>query len=90
MLDAVGFDERARDSSFVVTGEGRLDAQSLEGKVCGEVAVRCRRLGVPCHAVVGQNALERSEARNVELAGVTETTTLEELEAAGRGLVSPE
>jgi glycerate kinase len=90
VLDAVGFDERARESRLVVTGEGRLDAQSLDGKVCGEVAARCRRLGVPCHAVVGQNALERSEERNVELAGVTEATTLEELEAAGRGLVSPE
>ncbi len=90
VLDAVGFDERARESRLVVTGEGRLDAQSLDGKVCGEVAARCRRRGVPCHAIVGQNALERSEERTVELAGVTEATTLEELEAAGRRLVSPE
>jgi glycerate kinase len=90
VLDAVGFDERARESCFVVTGEGRLDAQSLDGKVCGEVAARCRRRDVPCHAIVGQNALERSEQRKVELASVTEATTLEELEAAGRRLVSPE
>ena len=88
VLDAVGFDERAREARFVVTGEGRVDAQSLDGKVCGEVAARCRRLDVPCHLVVGQNALERSEERTVELAGVTEATTLEELEAAGGRLAS--
>ncbi|MDP8943130.1 MAG: glycerate kinase, partial [Actinomycetota bacterium] len=90
VLDAVGFDDRARESGFVVTGEGCLDAQSLDGKVCGEVATRCRRRGVPCHAIVGQNALERSEEQTAELASVTEATTLEELEAAGRRLVSSE
>ena len=88
VLDAVGFDERAREARFVVTGEGRVDAQSLDGKVCGEVAARCRRLDVPCHVIVGENALERSEERTVELAGVTEATTLEELEAAGGRLAS--
>jgi len=88
MLDAVGFDARARESGFVVTGEGRLDAQSLDGKVCGEVATRCLHRGLPCHALVGQNALERSEQLTVELASVDEATTLEELEAAGRRLVS--
>ena len=88
VLDAVGFDDRLRESSFAVTGEGSLDAQSLDGKVCGEVASRCRRRGVPCHAIVGKNDLERSEERTVELASVCEATTLEELEAAGRRLVA--
>jgi glycerate kinase len=90
VLDAVDFDERARESRFVVTGEGRLDAQSLDGKLCGEVAARCRRLDVPCHAVVGQNDLERSEQETVELDRVIEATTPEELEAAGRALATPE
>ena len=88
VLDAVGFDDRARESCFVVTGEGRLDAQSLEGKVCGEVAARCRRGGVPCHAIVGENALERGEAQTAELSSVSQATTLEELEAAGRRQVN--
>jgi glycerate 2-kinase len=87
VLDAIGFDERMRASAFVVTGEGRLDDQTLEGKIVGELATRCRQAGVTCHAVVGENSLEPFKARILDLASVTEATTLAELEAAGRGLL---
>ena len=87
VLDAIGFDEHMRRAAFVVTGEGRLDEQTLQGKIVGEVATRCRQGGVACHAVVGQNALEPFQERLLDLASVTEATTLDELEAAGRGLV---
>jgi glycerate kinase len=86
VLDAVGFDSRMRESSYVVTGEGRLDEQTLQGKVVGEVATRCRQGGVTCHAVVGEDALEPFQARILDLASVREATTLAELEAAGRAL----
>ncbi len=88
VLDAVGFGERMREAAFVVTGEGRLDAQTLQGKICGEVATRCRQAGIACHAIVGQDALEPFEERVIDLQSVTEATTLDELEAAGRALVS--
>jgi glycerate kinase len=87
VLDAIGFDDRMRAAAFVVTGEGRLDAQTLQGKIVGEVATRCRQGGVTCHAVVGVNSLEPFEERIIDLASVTEATTLAELEAAGRALV---
>ena len=58
VLDALGFDERMRAAAFVVTGEGRIDEQTLQGKIVGEVATRCRQAGVPCHAVVGRIELE--------------------------------
>ena len=38
VLDALGFDARMRAARAVVTGEGRLDEQTLEGKAVGEVA----------------------------------------------------
>ncbi len=88
VLDAVGFDDHIREAAFAVTGEGRLDGQTLAGKVLAEVATRCRQRGVACHAIVGQNALEPFEGRKLDLASVTEATTLEELEAAGRSVVS--
>jgi glycerate kinase len=87
VLDAIGFDERMRRAAFVVTGEGRLDEQTLQGKIVGEVATRCRQGGVACHAVVGSNGLEPFQERILDLASVTEATTLEELEEAGRRLV---
>ena len=86
VLDTLGFDARAHASRAVVTGEGRLDRQSLAGKAMGEVAVRCRQRGVPCHAVVGSDALPPFEHRLLDLATVDEATTLEEIEAAARAL----
>jgi glycerate 2-kinase len=88
VLDALGFDARMRASRFVVTGEGRLDGQTLAGKVVGEVAVRCRQAGVGCHAVVGANALSAFEVRLIDLASVSEARTLAEVEAAGTALVA--
>ena len=37
----------------MLTGEGRLDAQSLEGKACMGVARRAARFGIPTIAIVG-------------------------------------
>ena len=86
VLDALGFDAHMRDVAFVITGEGKIDAQSLAGKAVGEVATRCRQSGVPCHAVVGENALEPFEARILDLETITEAGTAAELEEAGRTL----
>jgi len=87
VLDTIGFDAAMRESAFVVTGEGRLDSQTLQGKIVGELATRCRQGGVTCHAIVGDSALEPFQERIVDLASVTVATDLDELEAAGRALV---
>jgi glycerate kinase len=89
VLDALGFSDRMRAATFVVTGEGTLDQQTLAGKACGEVATRCRQSGIACHAVAGRNELDPFQERILDLASVTEATTLDELEAAGRALVAP-
>jgi len=87
VLDTIGFDALMRGSAFVVTGEGSLDEQTLQGKIVGEVATRCRQGGVTCHAIVGRNRLEPFEERIIDLASVTEATTLYELRHAGAALV---
>ena len=60
VLDALGFDPRMREAGAVIVGEGRMDATTLEGKIAGEIAVRARQAGVPCHAVCGQTRSPRS------------------------------
>ncbi|HEX3562649.1 MAG TPA: glycerate kinase, partial [Solirubrobacterales bacterium] len=57
VLGVLGFDRRLEEADAVITGEGRLDEQSLAGKLPGEIARRCRAAGVPLHAIVGQMAL---------------------------------
>jgi hypothetical protein len=51
------------------------------------VATRCRQSGVTCHAIVGSIGLDPFEQRILDLASVTEATTLDELREAGRRLV---
>jgi glycerate kinase len=70
----------------VIVGEGRLDATTLEGKIAGEIATRARQAGVPCHAVVGTNAIDALSARILDLQVILEAGTPEELEAAGEDL----
>jgi glycerate 2-kinase len=75
-----------RAARFVVTGEGRLDAQTLEGKACAEAATRARQGGVACHAVVGANALDDFRARVLDFGLIIEAGDEDALEAAGRRL----
>lgn len=51
VLDTVRFEEVIRDADWIFTGEGRLDGQSLRGKVVSGVARRAG--GVPVAAIVG-------------------------------------
>ena len=53
VLDVTGFDSVALDADMVFTGEGRLDDQSLRGKVVVGVAHKAKRLGIPVIAIVG-------------------------------------
>jgi glycerate kinase len=86
ILDAIGFDERMRAARAVVTGEGRLDEQTLEGKLVGEIGTRTRQAGVPLHAIVGSDGLDAFGKRIIDLQMVQEATTLEEMETAGERL----
>jgi glycerate kinase len=86
VLDALGFDERMRAARAVVTGEGRLDEQTLQGKLVGEIGTRARQAGVPLHAIVGSDALDAFGKRMIDLMRVIEATDRRELEAAGEAL----
>jgi glycerate 2-kinase len=88
VLDVLGFDARMRAARAVVTGEGRIDATTLEGKAAGEVAVRCRQAGVPCHAVCGSSALSLFDQRILDLQHIAEATTLQAVEDAAERLAS--
>ena len=86
ILDAVGFAGRLERASAVITGEGRIDSQTLEGKVLFEVAARGREAGVPVHAVAGSCALGPEELASLGLASIRLASTTAQLEQAGREL----
>ncbi len=53
MIEAAGLRERARGADLLVTGEGRMDSQSLRGKAPSGIAAIAKELGVPCVAFCG-------------------------------------
>ena len=88
VLEALGFDARMRAARALVVGERRLDRATLRGRVVGEMATRARQSGVPCHAVVGDDAIDRFDARILDLQAIIEAATVAELEAAGEALAA--
>ena len=54
VLDAADFDRKLEGASLVVTGEGRIDGQSVRfGKAPAGVAKRCAARGIPTAAIAG-------------------------------------
>lgn len=53
VLETTGFEKLAADADVVFTGEGKIDTQSLRGKVVIGVARKAKKMGIPVIAVVG-------------------------------------
>ena len=53
VAEVLGLDERVRQADVVITGEGKLDRQTLQGKAPAGVAGLARALGKPVAAFAG-------------------------------------
>ena len=53
VLDVTGFDRQLEGADLVITGEGRIDSQSADGKVISGVARRTKAKGMPLIAIAG-------------------------------------
>lgn len=54
LLKLCGFEKRLKKADLVISGEGRLDAQSLGGKLPVVIAEEARKARKPCLLVCGQ------------------------------------
>ena len=79
ILDLANFDELLRESSFCITGEGHLDAQTAGGKAVAVVAERCAKSQVPCFVIAGGSDATPEDLRTMGLAA------LETCDGGGRG-----
>jgi glycerate 2-kinase len=59
VAEAVGLESRMKDADLVITGEGSLDRQTLEGKTPAGVARLARKLGKRVFAIVGRANADR-------------------------------
>ena len=97
VADEIGLPERIRDADVVVTGEGRYDATSLQGKVVGGVTEIAAQSGTRALAVVGSTDPTAPTPDSLEILDLTARfgperahgdpcgCVLEALEAALRG-----
>lgn len=60
VLEALGFDSLVKDADLIITGEGKIDNQTLMGKAPAGVLAAGRHMGVPVVAVGG--SVEYSQA----------------------------
>lgn len=82
VLDLVGFHARLAGADVVITGEGRLDGQTRQGKAVAGVTRRAAARGVPVWAAVGHSEVDGAAIAALGLAGVREAGTEAELRAA--------
>jgi glycerate kinase len=64
VAEAVGLESKMKDVDLVITGEGSLDRQTLEGKTPAGVARMARKLGKKVFAIVGR-ASENGDVRGI-------------------------
>ena len=70
VLDTVRFDELVKDADCVFSGEGKIDTQSLRGKVVIGIARRTKKAGVPLIAIVGDIGDDIEEAYDTGVSAV--------------------
>ncbi|GAB3499118.1 glycerate kinase [Spirosoma knui] len=67
VLEAVHFDQRAAHADLILTGEGKLDQQTLQGKLLKGVTDRSVAAGVPIVALCGTLELTPEEISSLGL-----------------------
>jgi glycerate kinase len=75
VVDASGFDDALIGADLVITGEGRVDAQTAYGKAPGEVAKRAKAARIPVLLMAGSKG---SGWEALSELGVTAVVTLDE------------
>jgi glycerate kinase len=73
ILDVSGIDFKLADADMLITGEGKIDEQSTQGKVVGRIAQLAADQNIPCVAFCG---LHEFEPGNDKLPGIEKVISL--------------
>ena len=77
VLELSGFAQKLRKARMVITGEGALDWQTLNGKAPAGVAAAARKASVPVIAVAGHSALDQDQLRSLGMLAAYALTDME-------------
>jgi len=81
VLDMVGFDEKAKDFDILLTGEGKIDGQSLDGKAVSGVCKRGLAESKKIFCIVGKNTLSHEDQTQM---GISKIYSLSEIAKSDR------
>lgn len=65
ILDQIGFERHLQKADVLITGEGKLDRQTLQGKLIGGVTRLAGKYKVPVMALCGQLAIAGEELKSL-------------------------
>ncbi len=54
VLDAIDFDSIIKGADLIITGEGKVDSQTVKGKTAAGVFARAQKVGIPVIAIGGK------------------------------------
>jgi glycerate kinase len=86
VLRRADFSRRLGAADAVISGEGKLDEQSLDGKAVGTVAELCAAAGKPLHVIAAVNALDPVRASNAGISSVRTASSLVAITAMARAI----
>ncbi|NJN33023.1 MAG: glycerate kinase, partial [Saprospiraceae bacterium] len=91
ILDLTNFDNLLNNNNLIITGEGRLDSQTAQGKLIMGIAERARKAHVPVIAFCGALEASGADIKNLGLLatfpiGQKPTTLAKALETTGQNL----
>ncbi|MBO7149737.1 MAG: glycerate kinase [Clostridia bacterium] len=70
ILDLNEFDQKIKGATAIITGEGRIDGQSVQGKVISGILNKANKQGVPVFAIVGSVGKGFEKAYEMGISGV--------------------
>lgn len=76
VLDVVEFDRSLENADAVITGEGKIDVQSLYGKAISGVTSRAMKRGIPVFCFVGCVGDDREALKSMGIAEIHEVASL--------------
>ncbi|MEN8119535.1 MAG: glycerate kinase [Bacteroidota bacterium] len=70
IMEIVQFDAALKDADYVISGEGKFDKQTLEGKVVKGVMDACMQYQKPMGVVCGVSELSEKEIKNLSIKAI--------------------
>jgi glycerate kinase len=86
VFELLDLEARLVAADGAITGEGRIDSQSLEGKVVGRIAELCLRVGRDLFVLVGRDELDHAAIGQLPIRSISEAGSLEALRAAAAAI----